>query len=498
MLASFYTFSPMQNNCKKINNTNIKQQIPLNKIKHDSFCFKGMSQASEYKNVFQYLAADILSKQKKYGVDGSLLSATNITKGVENVFNNDKVYPQFSLCKIDKIKWKSYVPKDVREFCVDKINEARTSRLNEWKNFLENPLSNPTATNYPKLISNISKRKPLKFVIWNAITSELKDNNRHIPVPFNAKALAQTVNDFDSIPAISRKVRCTSPSFIEMYTHRLRDNLLVEKGVSTENAVWIKIPSIKKNPLDKEKNISDLETLSCKNWCTRSSIDKAEAALEEGDFYIYLERDKKNNLWQPLIGMASHQNKIDQIQGVENNNIIPLNQVENVANFIKEKGLKCQSGIIDEGPKAYQQILISQKLLENRHELGKSFEKAIKDEDSFAIFKYLNKPVKQTEDGKLIIDSYKPAFLANEKSGITIPYNMMGINEDTLLYDVKEIKGDLILANKNKLYSSSIQMFPANLEKVSGKIVCNKAQYEKFGDEINKVITNKKNITIFE
>lgn len=496
MITNINFFTPIHIN-KQQNKVSTNKYINLVPLKADTISFRGMSQPSEYKNVFQYLSADILSKQKKYAVDGSLLSATNITKGIENVFLNNKVYQQFSLCKIDKIKWKSYVPQDVREFCVDKINQARITRLNHWKDFLENPSSDETARQFPKLVSNISKRKPLKFVIWNAITSELKDNNRHIPVPFNAKALDQTVKDFDSIPAISRKVRCASPSFIEMYTHRLRDNLLVEKGVSTENAVWIRIPSIKKEPHNKEKNISDLETLSCKNWCTRSSVDKAEAALEEGDFYIYLERDK-NNLWQPLIGMASYQNKIDQIQGIENNNIIPLNQVENVANFIKEKGLKCQSGIIDEGPKAYQQILISQKLLENRHEIGKSFEKAIKEEDSFAIFKYLNKPVKQTEDGKLIIDSYKPSYLANEKSGITVPYNMMGINEDTLLHDVKEIKGDLVLANKNKLFTSSIKIFPENLEKVSGKIVCSKEQYEKFGNEINKVATNPKNITIYE
>lgn len=493
-ITSFYNQLTINNNTKeKTSYTNYKT-LPL---KQDSFSFRGTSQASEYKNVFQYLSADILSKQKKYGIDGSLLSATNITKAVDNIFQNNKVYQQFSLCNINKIKWKQYVPQDVREFCVDKINQARITRLNQWKNFLENPTSEESASKHPKLISNIQKRKPLKFVIWNAITSELKENNRHIPVPFNAKALAQTVKDFDSIPAISRKVRCASPSFIEIYTHRLRDNLLVEKGVSTENATWIKIPSIKKNLIDKEKNISDLETLSCKNWCTRSSVDKAEAALEEGDFYIYLERDK-NNLWQPLIGMASHQNKIDQIQGIENNNIIPLNQVENVTNFIKEKGLKCQSGIIDEGPKAYQQILISQKLSEVKPEIGKSFEKSIKDEDSYAIFQYLNKPVERTSNGKLIIDSYKPSFLANEKSGITIPYSMMGINEDSLLKNVKEIKGDLILANKNTLYTSSIKTFPSSLEKVSGKIICSKKQYDKFTDEINKVISNKNNITIYE
>ncbi len=497
MITNLRLFTPISIN-KDERKFQPNKYINLAPLKADTISFKGMSQASEYKTVFQYLAADILSKQKKYGVDGNLLSATNIMKGVDQAFKNNKVYTPYPLCNKNKIKWKQYVPDDVREFCVNKINDARTQRLNQWKDFLEHPETHPDASKYPHLITTVNLRKPFRFVIWNAVTSELKENNRHIPVPFNAKALNETLDDFESIPAKSRKIRCASPSFLEMYTHRLRDNLLVKKGVSTENSIWVKIPSIKKHPQDKEKNISELETLSCKNWCTRSSVDKAEAALEEGDFYIYLERDKKNNLWQPLIGMASYQNKIDQIQGVENNNLIPLNQIENVANFIKEKGLKCQSGIIDEGPKAYQQILIGQKLSEHRPEIGKNFEKAIKDEDSLSIFKYLDKPVKETEDGKLIIGTYKPHFVANEKSGITIPYTMMGINEDTLLYDVKKVEGDLILDNKNKLFASSIKIFPQNLEEVTGKIVCSKNQYEKFGEEMNKVIKNKNNIIIHE
>ena len=45
------------------------------------------------------------------------------------------------------------------------------------------------------------------------------------------------------------------------------------------------------DPFNKEANIKKLEILSCKNWCTRSSVDKAEAALEDGDFYIYLVRN---------------------------------------------------------------------------------------------------------------------------------------------------------------------------------------------------------------
>ncbi len=496
MLSSINLFRPAIINTKQ-NNFEHKNYYPnLTPLKQDTICFRGMSQASEYKTVFQYLAADVLSKQKKYGVDGSMLSANNISKGIDGLFKNNGVYTSYTLSNVNKIKWKSYVPQDIREFSINKINEARQSRLDSWKKFLENPEKDESAKEFPKLVSNISKRNPLKFVIWHAVTSELKDNNRHIPVPFNAKALAQTVEDFEAIPPITRKVRCASPSFLEMYTHRLRDNLLIEKGVSNNDAVWVKIPSIKHDPKNKERNISELETLSCRNWCTRSSVDKAEAALEDGNFYIYLERDKKNNLWQPLIGMASHQNKIDQIQGVENNNVIPMNQLENVKEFLKKEGLKCKSDIVDEGPKAYQQILIGEKMSEHRPELGKSFEKAVKEDDTYTLFKYLDKKVKQTEDGKLIIDTYKPSYLANAQSGITIPYSMMGINEDTLLHDVKEINGDLILYNKKHLYNSSIREFPQNLEKVSGKIVCSQAQFEKFRDEMKRVVKADRDIIV--
>ncbi len=496
MLSSISLFRPAIINNKQTKFEHKNYYPNLAPLKQDTICFRGMSQASEYKTVFQYLAADILSKQKKYGVDGSLLSANNISKGIDNLFKNDGVYTPYTLSNAGKIRWKAYVPQDVREFSVNKINDARKSRLDHWKEFLENPENDEKAKEYPKLVSNISKRKPLRFVIWHAVTSELKENNRHIPVPFNAKALAQTVEDFEAIPAISRKVRCSSPSFLEMYTHRLRDNLLEEKGLSNNNAVWVKIPSVKHDPKNKEKNISELETLSCRNWCTRSSVDKAEAALEEGDFYIYLERDKKNNLWQPLIGMASYKNKIDQIQGIENNNVIPINQLENVKSFIQKEGLKCQSGIIDEGPKAYQQILICEKMAEYRPDFEKSFEKAVKDEDAYTVFRYLDKSVNHLDNDKLEIGTYKPSYLANANSGITIPYSMIGIDEDVLLHNVQKINGDLVLYNKNPLYNSSIKQFPPNLEKVTGKIICSKEQFEKFGDDMKRVVKYNSDIAV--
>jgi len=481
------SFSPKINN---INQNNQPRYSSLSPLRRDTVSFRGMSAPSTYKSVFHYLGAEIIKNNtKKYGVDGSILSSNNIENGIKTLFQENKVYTEPVISNYRKIKWKNYVPQDVREFATNKINEARISRLDQWKTFLESPESHEEAKNNSKLVKNLTSNPSLKLVIWNAINSELKENNRHIPVPLDLQALSETIHGFKKIESKDRAVRCASPSFLDIYTHRLRDNLLVEKGLSDNKSIWIKVPSIKHDKDNKSKNIETLEILSCKNWCTRSSLDKAQAALEDGDFHVYLERDK-NNLWQPLVGMASEGNKIDQIQGVENNNIIPLNQFENIKKYITDNGIKCQSAIVDEGPKAYQQILIREKLNENRPELGKSFDRALREEDTQTIYNYLNKPAKTLEDGKLQIKTYKPAYLANANSGISIPYSMIGISEDAILKDVKVIDGDMILDDKNKLFSSSITTFPPSLEKVKGKIICSKEQYEKYGEDLQRVAKN--------
>ena len=66
----------------------------------------------------------------------------------------------------------------------------------------------------------------------------------------------------------------------------------MDLGLSDNESVWVKVPSIAHDKIHKDKNIKMLEILSCRNWCTRSSVDKAEAALEDGDF-LYIFRTRK-------------------------------------------------------------------------------------------------------------------------------------------------------------------------------------------------------------
>ena len=464
--------------------------IKTNGLNTDTVCFTGKSAPSMYKTVFEYLASEILAGNRKYCVNSGMLSASKVGDAVKTLVNEGRFFIPFKFSIADKIKWKSYIPKEIREFSIGKINDARIKRMEEWHDFLKylgRTSHGIKEIHNPELVQKLEADDSLRLVIWHAVSSELKDNNRHIPVPLNEKALLETIKGFEKIEPKDRAVRCSSPTFIEMYTHRLRDNKLMELGISDNEAVWVKIPSIKHSPESKQENINTLEILSCKNWCTRSSIDKAEAALEDGDFYIYLKRNSQN-LWEPLVGMTTSRGKIDQIQGVENNNIVPLNLVDEIKSYISKQNLRCASGVIDEGPKATQAILISEKLNQYDESMKKTFYKAIKENNNEAVFKFLGVETKVLDDGMLEIANYKPSLTMNSNSGMTVPYSMFGINENELLKNVKSIKGNLILQNKNVLFNSGITEFPPNLEYVGGRIVCSKEQYEKFKPQIDRLI----------
>lgn len=487
--------SPVQTQFNTIlQNKNAQKPLYIKKpAACDTFTFTGRSEASQYSNVFEYLASGIIeSKSKKFGVNGSMLSASNIRTTVDRLYAEDKIFLPYPKTLHEKIKWKSYIPQEIREGSVAKINDARNARMKDWMIFLQTPEKvDAVFGGYnERLVSKIKNNNALKLVIWNAVTSELKENNRHIPVPFNEKALLETIEGFEEIKPKDRAVRCAAPSFLDMYTHRLRDNLLMDMGLSNNDEVWVKIPSVRHDKDNKEKNIGRLEILSCKNWCTRSSVDKAEDALVDGDFYIYLSRDKFN-LWEPLVGMASSKGKIDQIQGVVNDNIVPLALVDKIKDFIEASDLKCHSRVIDEGPKAAAAIFISEKLNEINPDTKKTFARAIKEKDDIAMLNHLGVKVNVLPDGKLEIQGYRPSYMMDSEKGLAIPYSMFGVSEDILLKNVEVINGNLVLNNnKNKLFTSGITEFPPNLKVVTGRVVCNSAQFEKFGDDIKRVVDN--------
>ena len=55
---------------------------------------------------------------------------------MKELFDRYDVFGDFKKSLVSKIKWKSYIPQDVREFSIGKINDARVERLNVWKTYL--------------------------------------------------------------------------------------------------------------------------------------------------------------------------------------------------------------------------------------------------------------------------------------------------------------------------------------------------------------------------
>ena len=63
----------------------------------DTVCFTGKSPASTYKTVFEYLAAEILSSNKRYHVGGERISASKIGAAVQSLFNEDRMFLPFNI-----------------------------------------------------------------------------------------------------------------------------------------------------------------------------------------------------------------------------------------------------------------------------------------------------------------------------------------------------------------------------------------------------------------
>ena len=128
--------------------------------------FKGMSTASAYKTTFDYIASKTLKSNKKWGIDGSLLSASKIKLALEKIFQSNKIYDLSPEAILAKISWRDYIPQNMREYCVNKINSARHVRLREWQNFLENPEAVDVKQEVPRLVNDVKNDQALKFVIW--------------------------------------------------------------------------------------------------------------------------------------------------------------------------------------------------------------------------------------------------------------------------------------------------------------------------------------------
>lgn len=486
----FYNISLYQNNNNfKYYNHTSKLAYSNNQLSKKLY-FGGLSSKEQYNDTYTYKAACILDQKfdkinkNKYALIGKdTLGKNNIyTKGDlrASKFNQglnvdlDSFFAAFTKRAIpERIKWGiDYLDNDTKKSIVDAVNNSRAEILKKWHSFLLNPES--FASELPKdefeeLSGKIKNNLALNIIIWDAINNNLDVDNRHIPEPLNLFALNKTVREYPK----------QTSSFAALYSHNLKDEVInklkqlpthKDKIFESENGIWVKIPSYKQDKIHFNENVSDLEVLSYKKWCTKSSFDKAKAALLDGEFYIYLEKDL-NGFWQPKIGISSYKGKIAQIQGRDNNNIIPIEYLDEVTTFIENRGLQCLSGVSEEGPKAYQQILISQKLKEFNSEIGKTLAQAISDNDTVSIFRYLQPMLKEKKNGALEVN-----LVPNK--GIVVPLSNFGINETKfknnmlrLMFENEQERYELSAKNSPKNKDSILATFLSLYSKATGKNV---------------------------
>lgn len=419
-----------------------------------------------------------------------------------------------------KVILPSHVASDVKEYEVMMVNKARKDTLNHWFKSLEEITS---SKNNSLLRENLREHPDLKLFVLSSLTTSLQDSNRIIPSPFDEKALEMTVQEcfFDKDGNYINTPNITPTKFMSIYNSTLVNNTLSsiienpnyknyilyeqdgtqipkKPDLSADNlkSIWVKIPKSQFS-MPSTQEVAIVENLSNPNWCTRSRFNKASEVIKDGHFYVYLERNAQKQ-WSSKAAITTYNGKISQIQGKKNDNFIPLSMRNIVATFLSsinaissdtknniQKNLKCESGYNSELPFAYTQLLISQKLAQTTQieDTSKttSLSSALKNQDSFSALKVLYPAagVIRLENGKISIGGYKP-IVHIDKSSFTVPIALFDIDENFLLENVEEVRGNINISD------SKLDKFPPSLKRVGGKLTLSKEQYESFGEYINE------------
>lgn len=499
----------------KINKTAETHSTPmLNTLKNDTVSFTG-SKPYDYKTTFAYMASEVLREKQKNNIN---TQPKDIASAVENIVGQNGApnedYYQYSHATKENNKFPACYDESLKDNIIESINYTRDNVFKQWENVL---IGNDfAATKHP--VSKKLEDPITRFVIWEGINFGITDSDRHLPPPLDLDVLDKTIDYFQNkIEPKERGLKASSPKFFsKIYNSMIIDNLLNQiitdpiyfnyklydseaeeidkseiKSAEDLDNVWVKIPPLKRSKADENTAIKTVEVLSHENWCTRSRENKAKAALESGNFYIYLQKEPFGADYQiktPAIAMTSSHGKIERIQGQLNNGQIPEKHYDTILKFLTKhnylqieddgsfKNITMEANSNDEGPQAYWQLLIAK---------GKQdIEPILKSNNAERTFRSLfgDKIIDENENG-FILKSYNSKYHVSKD--VAVPVSMSGFDEDMLLAMVQEVTGVLDLTN------AGIEEFPKNLKTVGKKIICTKDQYELFKDDIIKATTGE-------
>ena len=379
-------------NCVDLNTDKYNQNTTS---KNNAASFKGMSKPFEYCTAIDYMSASIIdsNKELRNALGRKATWASKIRESVLALFDKNLVFGEIPVVDITKTKFAKDISEEIRQTIKKSIDKTRESTMRVWQEIITNnkkikyyekSSEHEEKGNKRKLIYNaenddnnffnvIPNEPSLQFVIWKSFLSDLADNNRHIPPPFNPEAMKNTVIHFLKLPKEKYVAKAAGISkFREKYQEELINNAInciynnkngefsefkmynIDGELINKNKIksleelkkldylWIEIPRKQNDKKHTQRNVAVLEQLSHNNWCTKSRSDMAANYLKYGNFFILLKRNYEKDCMTPEIGINtvskkyrkqerhernleknSHYTEFIRIQGALNNNIVP-------------------------------------------------------------------------------------------------------------------------------------------------------------------------------
>ena len=282
---------------------------------------------------------------------------------------------------------------------------------------------------------------PLALIVLTSILKDLKPNNDKLPPILSKDIFRKTVEDLEKQLADNKDLQF---NFKDIYNKNLKINLTNEHNPDFNG--WIKIPSQHNDPQNFKKNVDKLKVLSNKTWCTKNY--HAEVMLKFGDFHVYLEKG------EPKIGLRFSDGLLTEIQSERNDGFLDAKYFDIVDSFIRQKGVAMEE-------KALYTYYNSKNTADKIKALQNKVSEALAENNHFKILQALDFKPEILDDGTFSINEYKQ-FEINLKE--------IGINEETLLDNVSEIRGDADFCDSDIKYLKSLKLIHGSADFCNSRI----------------------------
>lgn len=231
--------------------------------------------------------------------------------------NSTQNFTNFGAMKANQFKGIDYICMRKLKAPIEKFNSTRDFQRWAFEKIKEHRNIFPARTEKnDKLRSDlVSKwvqafcwqpRYPFAFalVFLKEIYKNLKPTNDDLPDIYNPTALKQTYEEIKTYDSNNTQFR-----FLDVYKKHLK-NIFDEDNVP-ENG-WIRIDSLTDDPMNYEKNVTKLQVLSHRTWCTKAPY--ASTHLMYANFRLLMKDAKP----QAIIRVMDN-NVIEEIQSIGNN-----------------------------------------------------------------------------------------------------------------------------------------------------------------------------------